>query len=61
MAYALVLVLLALAALLVVVVRSPRPPPRHEFILGMVARLAPGDVVIGFSPLRNDRSRAAAS
>ena len=61
MAYALVPVLLALAALLVMVVRSPRPHPRHEFILGMVARLAPGDVVEEFSPLREGRDRAAAS
>ena len=58
MAYVLIAVLLAVAALVAVVVRSPRPHPRHEFILEMVARLAPGDVM-QMSSARDDRNRLA--
>ena len=50
MTYSLALNLLAVAALLVVVLRSPRPHPRHDFIFEMVARLAPGDVVSFVTP-----------
>jgi hypothetical protein len=50
MGYWLALVLPAVVALVVAVVRSPRPNPRHDFIFGMVARLAPGDVVEGSFP-----------
>jgi hypothetical protein len=59
MGWLLIPVLLGLAALVVGVARSRRPHPRHEFILEMAARLAPGGVVRGFSPLRDDRDRAA--
>ena len=59
MVYLAILVVPALAALVAVVVHSPRPHPRHEFILEMVARLAPGDVV-SMAPAPGDRGRVAA-
>lgn len=58
MEYFLALILAGLAALLVAVLRSSRPHPRHDFLLQMVARLAPGDVV---SPVSGDRGASHAA
>ena len=60
MGYCLALVLMAVAALVVAVVRSSRPHPRHEFILGMVARMEPGEVAGDFAPIpRSGEDEAA--